>query len=371
MIRLLFSTIDEYREYQQDTNSLLTSIPFGTGAYDYVPISGSCIARGGDASNEGGTNRTTVAGETLRFYHARIGTGGNTYAYRWRAETSLTQKTQTSTSAGSLQTFYSNVAIIDNSAKVCAPTANLYNWTLGAFANGTPTPEIYSEMRGWARPWVRSWDVSGTYVPRAGISHEPTLTLVQAQEPCPGTECVYTPPDGGTGGTGDTTIDTDSEAGACNQISGNWFTKFWQNIESTFQCVFIPTISPVAEWQSVVNEANERIPFSYVSSIVYEGGNLCNMRDFSQLPESGDMENLQFESFACSGGVIEVQLPFSGIPYLEARDTRLRIDLLNNPVGLWMQNIGKHILWALLLLGFYYKLVIYAFSNQWVVSNDN
>lgn len=69
----------------------------------------------------------------------------------------------------------------------------------------------------------------------------------------------------GNPNAGGTTVDTDSEPGACQQIAGNWFTKFWANIENTFTCVFVPSQTVAERTEILQDEGELKYPFAYVA----------------------------------------------------------------------------------------------------------
>jgi hypothetical protein len=299
------SSMVAYRDYVSYLNSLFTVVPWGPSgtSYPFVQIQGSCKAKGGTFGNKLSNisiSGNTTAGEEVFFYH-RV--NSNQFVFRWHAQTSDFYRDYSGSTLSAQQSQYSVVAFGVDTISVCQKPVNLYYWTVGAYPGGSANMATVAGMREWARPWVRSWDVSGVYSPRAGISHTPVLSAGQAAEPCPGTECVYVPPGGGTGGEeGGETIDTEAEAGACSQVTGNWFTKFWANLEVTLECQLVPSENFSDRVTANYNALKERVPFGFVNWLVQ--GQECYLGSDEMIPSTS--------STYCSNGQIVIDFPFMG-----------------------------------------------------------
>lgn len=108
-------------------------------------------------------------------------------------------------------------------------------------------------------------------------------------------ECPETYCDGNNDGGGDgPTIDSDTNPGACSQIGGNWFTNFWENLENTGICLFVPEDSVADRTETLRQQMLDRFPLVFIAMLQDTN---AMVQQYSGFLIAGN-ENEQCETFA-------------------------------------------------------------------------
>jgi hypothetical protein len=226
----------------------------------------------------------------------------------------------------------------------CPDVITLTTWMTGSYPGGQPHPNVAAEARAGYAQWLANEDEPrSSYVAASGITHNPALTTAQLSappEPGKGADGVDTSPGSNGGGT----IDSDAESGACQQITGNWFTHFWSNIELTLQCMFIPQEDWSDEFTATLEGIKQKAPFGYLAWLPV----------FTDTCPYGGSKTFVNEIgyVTCYDPTITINFHF---PFMD--DYAVVFNPWENPLFDWWIATGKVWLWYAAVIGFFVSLI--------------